>query len=578
MNENKVHRRQLPNTPVEFPNTIPPLLQRLYALRGITSVQELDYATRNLCNYNLLNGMDNAVELLYQAIKNNQSIMIVGDFDTDGATSTALIVRALRNMGAKTVDYIIPDRFNDGYGLSVAVVKKVLALKAEIIITVDNGISANDAIAYAKQNGLSVIVTDHHLAPETLPLADAIVNPNLSDCDFPSKYLAGVGVTFYFMLALRAKLRQVNWFTEHNIPEYNLANLLDLVALGTVADVVRLDHNNRILVQQGVNRIRSSVCCIGIRTLLEIAKKNPKTISSIDLAFSVAPRLNAAGRMDNMSLGVELLLCDDSKTARAIAEDLDTLNRDRKAIEQTMQKEALAFVAQIEKEQQQIPSGLVVYHPEWHQGIIGILSSRLKDTYHRPVISFAASEEGFLKGSGRSIPGVHLRDLLDAIDQENPGLINSFGGHAMAVGLTIREANLPLFSACFEALLKQKLTAELLHPIIETDGEVEPQYFTYESAKQIKESGPWGEGFPEPLFDGEFVIHQQRLFGDKHLRLVLEPQAGGALVNGVAFNINRRIWPDYSAKKVKLVYNLATDEFQGNQSVQLLIRHLWPIA
>ncbi|MDF7670322.1 single-stranded-DNA-specific exonuclease RecJ [Orbaceae bacterium ESL0721] len=580
MNQNRIERRQLPNTPCNFPQDFSPLLQRIYALRGITTAEELDYATRNLHSYKLLNGMDRAVDLLFQAMKGDQHITIVGDFDTDGATSTALIVRALRSMGAVNVDYIIPNRFDDGYGLSIAVVDRAIAQNSDMIITVDNGISAITAVAYAKEAGLSVIITDHHLSPDDLPLADAIVNPNLSNCEFPSKSLAGVGVTFYFMLALRAKLRQEQWFIERNLPEYNLAMLLDLVALGTIADVVKLDHNNRILVHQGINRIRSNICVTGIRALLEIAKQNPRNVSSLDLAFSIAPRLNAAGRMDNMSLGVELLICDDYQLAIAMAEDLDTLNRDRKLIEQTMQKEALKTLAQIEQDQHHIPNGIVVYHPEWHQGIIGILSSRLKDHYYRPVISFAAAETGYLKGSGRSIPGIHLRDLLDAIDQKNPELIVSFGGHAMAVGLTISETNLDKFSLCFEEILTEQVTKNevLFEPVIKTDGEIESHYFTYETAKQIKESGPWGEGFPAPLFDGDFIIHQQRLIGEKHLRLVLEPEAGGMIINGVIFNINRQEWPDFSVKRVKIVYHLEVDEYRGNQAVQLLIRYMWPIA
>ncbi|OCG26050.1 single-stranded-DNA-specific exonuclease RecJ [Gilliamella sp. wkB108] len=578
MNKNKLVHRKLPESLPEFSKDIPLLLQRIYALRGITSMQQLDYGTRNLHNYDTLNGTERAVEILYSAMKNEQRIVIVGDFDTDGATSTALAVKALRKMGCHFVDYIIPDRFEDGYGLSIAVVKKALLQKADLIITVDNGISAVEAVEFAKQANLMVIITDHHLCPEQLPQADAIINPNLPDCTFPSKHLAGVGVTFYFMLALRAKLRQENWFVDNKIAEYNIANLLDLVALGTIADVVKLDHNNRILVHQGVNRIRSGYCCDGIKALLQIAKKDPASFSSTDLAFYIAPRLNAAGRMDNMSLGVELLLCDNYDQALKQATDLDTLNSDRKLIEQTMHKEALSFIQEIKKEKTTIPNLLVVHHPQWHQGIIGILSARLKDKYYRPVISFASTQDGFLKGSGRSILGVHLRDLLDELNQLHPDLIESFGGHAMAVGLTIREENLALFTSYCEALLNERLTNDLFEQIIETDGEIENQDFTYTIAKQLKESGPWGEGFSEPIFDGEFIIHQQKLFAQKHLRLVLEPKNGGSLIEGVYFNVNLLEWPDQSIKKVKLVYHLDVDEFRGNQVARLMIRHLWPIA
>ncbi|OCG19801.1 MULTISPECIES: single-stranded-DNA-specific exonuclease RecJ [unclassified Gilliamella] len=578
MKRNRIIRRKLDEVYPEFPEDIPLLLQRIYALRGVTSMQELDYTTRNLCHYDKLEGIEKAVEILYLAMKNNEQIMIVGDFDTDGATSTALTVKALKNMGCRFVDYIIPDRFDDGYGLSVSVVKKAISQKARLIITVDNGISAVDAVEFAKQSNLSVIITDHHLCPERLPNADAIINPNLPNCVFPSKHLAGVGVAFYFIMALRAKLRQENWFVDNNLIEYNLANLLDLVALGTIADVVKLDHNNRILVHQGVNRIRAGYSCEGIKALLHIAKKDPTSFTSTDLAFYIAPRLNAAGRMDNMALGVQLLLCDNYDSAISKATDLDNLNNDRKIIEQTMHKEALSFIQKIEKQNTSIPNSLVFYHPEWHQGIIGILSTRLKDKYYRPVISFASTQDGFLKGSGRSIQGVHLRDLIDELSQQQPNLIVSFGGHAMAVGLTIREEDLERFKSSFITLLDMRLKPELLEPIIETDGEIDSQYFTYEIAKQLKESGPWGEGFCTPTFDGEFIIHQQRLLAEKHLKLVLEPQNGGPLIEGVFFNVNRQEWPDKTIKKVKIVYHLDVDEFRGNQAPQLLIRHLWPIA
>ncbi|MCX8575318.1 MULTISPECIES: single-stranded-DNA-specific exonuclease RecJ [unclassified Gilliamella] len=578
MNKTKLVRRKLPELHPEFSNDIPTLLQRIYALRGVTSSKEIDYAARNLSNYDQLNGIDKAVEIIYSAMKNNQRIMIVGDFDTDGATSTALAVRALKQMGCQFVDYIIPDRFEDGYGLSVEVVKKAISSKADLIITVDNGISAIEAVEFAKQANLPVIITDHHLCPNPLPSADAIINPNLPDCTFPSKNLAGVGVTFYLMLALRAKLRQEKWFNDNQLAEFNIANLLDLVALGTIADVVKLDHNNRILVHQGVSRIRFGYCCEGIKALLQVAKKDCCSCNATDLAFYIAPRLNAAGRMDNMSLGVELLLCDHPDTALNLATDLNNLNNDRKLIEQTMHQEALSFIEKMENEKTSIPHFLVVYHPEWHQGIIGILSSRLKEKYHRPVISFASTQDGFLKGSGRSIKGIHLRDLLDELQHLHPELMVSFGGHAMAVGLTIHENDLSRFTACVEALLLKRLDDKLLETVIETDGEIDGQDFNYSIAKQLKDSGPWGEGFPEPIFDGEFIIHQQRLLADKHLKLVLEPKNGGPIIDGIAFNVDRLEWPDLSIKQAKLVYHLDVDEFRGNQAAKLLIRHLWPIA
>ena len=576
--KNKLTHRQLPKALPEFSPDIPLLLQRVYALRGITSMQELDYTTRNLCNYDNLDGTQTAVEIVYSAMQNNKRIMIVGDFDTDGATSTALMIKALKKMGCKHVDYIIPNRFDDGYGLSISVVKRALSKKADLIITVDNGVSAIEAVEFAKQSNLTVIITDHHLCPEQLPVADAIINPNLPNCSFPSKHLAGVGVAFYFMSALRAKLRQENWFKTHNLEEYNLASLLDLVALGTIADVVRLDHNNRILVHQGINRIRSGYCCAGIKALLHIARKDPVSFTSTDLAYYIAPRLNAAGRMDNMSLSVELLLCDDYDSALKQASDLDMLNNDRKLIEQTMYKEALSYIQELEQQQSSFPNLLVVYHPEWHQGIIGILSARLKDKHYRPVICFASTEEGILKGSGRSIAGIHLRDLLDELDQNHPDLLVSFGGHAMAVGLSIRENDLERFRKHFETLIDKRLNANTLEQIIETDGEIDSQDFNYAMAKQLKESGPWGEGFTEPTFDGDFIVHQQRLFAEKHLRLVLEPKNGGPIIEGICFNVNLTQWPDNTIKNVKIVYQLDVDDFRGNQTAKLMIRHIWPIA
>ena len=576
--KNKLTHRQLPKTLPELSPDIPPLLQRVYALRGITSMQELDYTTRNLCNYDNLDGTQTAVEIVYSAMQNNKRIMIVGDFDTDGATSTALTVKALKKMGCQHVDYIIPNRFDDGYGLSISVIKRALLKKADLIITVDNGISAIEAVEFAKQSNLTVIITDHHLCSEQLPAADAIINPNLPNCSFLSKHLAGVGVAFYFMSALRAKLRQENWFKTNNLEEYNIASLLDLVALGTIADVVKLDHNNRILVHQGINRIRSGYCCSGIKALLHIARKDPVSFTSTDLAYYIAPRLNAAGRMDNMSLSVELLLCDDYDSALKQASDLDMLNNDRKLIEQTMYKEALSYIQKLEQQQSSFPNLLVVYHPEWHQGIIGILSARLKDKHYRPVICFASTEEGILKGSGRSIAGIHLRDLLDELDQNHPDLLVSFGGHAMAVGLSIRENDLERFRKHFETLIDKRFNANTLEQIIETDGEIDSQDFNYAMAKQLKESGPWGEGFTEPTFDGDFIVHQQRLFAEKHLRLVLEPKNGGPIIEGVCFNVNLTQWPDNTIKNVKIVYQLDVDDFRGNQTAKLMIRHIWPIA
>ncbi|MCX8596640.1 MULTISPECIES: single-stranded-DNA-specific exonuclease RecJ [unclassified Gilliamella] len=576
MKADKLIHRKLPETLPELSNDIPLLLQRVYALRGITSMQELDYTTRNLCNYDNLDGTNKAVDILYSAMKNNERIMIVGDFDTDGATSTALTVKALKKMGCQFVDYIIPNRFDDGYGLSINVVKKAILQKADLIITVDNGVSAVEAVEFAKQSNLTVIITDHHLCPEKLPPADAIINPNLPNCTFPSKHLAGVGVAFYFMLALRSKLRKENWFTTHNLEEFNIASLLDLVALGTIADVVKLDLNNRILVHQGVSRIRAGYCCEGIKALLNISRRDPLTFTSTDLAYYIAPRLNAAGRMDNMSLSVELLLCEDYDSAVNQAADLDTLNSDRKLIEQTMYQEALSHVEQIHKTS--FPNSIVVHHPEWHQGVIGIVSARLKDKYYRPVICFASTEDGLLKGSGRSIDGIHLQNVLYELNQRYPDILVSFGGHAMAAGLSIQEKDLDKFRDLLETVITEQLDLKVLEQTIETDGEINNGDFNYSIAKLLKDSGPWGEGFIEPTFDGEFIIHQQRIFAEKHLKLVLEPKNGGPIIEGICFNVNLTKWPDQTIKEAKIVYHLDVNEFRGNQTLKLMIRHIWPIA
>lgn len=576
MKADKLIHRKLPETLPELSNDIPLLLQRVYALRGITSMQELDYTTRNLCNYDNLDGTNKAVDILYSAMKNNERIMIVGDFDTDGATSTALTVKALKKMGCQFVDYIIPNRFDDGYGLSINVVKKAILQKADLIITVDNGVSAVEAVEFAKQSNLTVIITDHHLCPEKLPPADAIINPNLPNCTFPSKHLAGVGVAFYFMLALRSKLRKENWFTTHKLEEFNIANLLDLVALGTIADVVKLDLNNRILVHQGVSRIRAGYCCEGIKALLNISRRDPLTFTSTDLAYYIAPRLNAAGRMDNMSLSVELLLCEDYDSAVNQAADLDTLNSDRKLIEQTMYQEALSHVEQIHKTS--FPNSIVVHHPEWHQGVIGIVSARLKDKYYRPVICFASTEDGLLKGSGRSIDGIHLQNVLYELNQRYPDILVSFGGHAMAAGLSIQEKDLDKFRDLLETVITEQLDLKVLEQTIETDGEINNEDFNYSIAKLLKDSGPWGEGFIEPTFDGEFIIHQQRIFAEKHLKLVLEPKNGGPIIEGICFNVNLTKWPDQTIKEAKIVYHLDVNEFRGNQTLKLMIRHIWPIA
>ncbi|MBH2863498.1 single-stranded-DNA-specific exonuclease RecJ [Serratia marcescens] len=569
-------RRRPAADDTHLPASLPPLLRRLYALRGVQGEQELERGVKGMLPWQQLDGIDDAVSLLQQALADGRRIMVVGDFDADGATSTALTVLALRSMGGATVDYLVPTRFEDGYGLSPEVVEQAAARGAELIVTVDNGISSHAGVDVAHAKGMQVLVTDHHLPGETLPAAEAIVNPNLRGCAFPSKSLAGVGVAFYLMLALRARLRDSGWFEQRALAMPNLAELLDLVALGTVADVVPLDANNRILVYQGLNRIRAGKCRPGIRALLEVANRDARQLAANDLGFALGPRLNAAGRLDDMSIGVALLLSDDIAQARMLANDLDALNQTRREIEQGMQVEALQLCDQLERTSSELPYGLAMYHPEWHQGVVGILASRIKERFHRPVIAFAPAGDGILKGSGRSVPGLHMRDALERLDMLNPGLMMKFGGHAMAAGLSLEEARFDEFRQRFGELVGEWLDPAMLEGVIWSDGELAMQELSLTTAELLREGGPWGQAFPEPTFDGKFRILQQRLVGEKHLKLMVEPLGGGPLLDGIAFNVDTTLWPDSSVREVELAYKLDVNEFRGNRNVQLLIQHLWP--
>ncbi|CAI1884719.1 Single-stranded-DNA-specific exonuclease recJ [Serratia marcescens] len=569
-------RRRPAADDTHLPASLPPLLRRLYALRGVQAEQELERGVKGMLPWQQLDGIDDAVGLLQQALADGRRIMVVGDFDADGATSTALTVLALRSMGGAAVDYLVPNRFEDGYGLSPEVVEQAAARGAELIVTVDNGISSHAGVDVAHAKGMQVLVTDHHLPGETLPAAEAIVNPNLRGCAFPSKSLAGVGVAFYLMLALRARLRDSGWFEQRALAMPNLAELLDLVALGTVADVVPLDANNRILVYQGLNRIRAGKCRPGIRALLEVANRDARQLAANDLGFALGPRLNAAGRLDDMSIGVALLLSDDIAQARMLANALDALNQTRREIEQGMQVEALQLCDQLERTSTELPYGLAMYHPEWHQGVVGILASRIKERFHRPVIAFAPAGDGILKGSGRSVPGLHMRDALERLDMLNPGLMMKFGGHAMAAGLSLEEAKFDEFRQRFGELVGEWLDPAMLEGVIWSDGELAMQELSLTTAELLREGGPWGQAFPEPTFDGKFRILQQRLVGEKHLKLMVEPLGGGPLLDGIAFNVDTTLWPDSSVREVELAYKLDVNEFRGNRNVQLLIQHLWP--
>ncbi|MCE5362586.1 single-stranded-DNA-specific exonuclease RecJ [Pseudomonas anguilliseptica] len=568
----RIESRPLPETLPDL-GALPPLLTRLYAARGVQSAAELDKGLARLIPYQQLKGMGAAVDLLVLGLQHGQRMLIVGDFDADGATASTVGVLGLRMLGAAHVDYLVPNRFEYGYGLTPEIVAVALEREPQLLITVDNGISSVEGVAAAKAAGLMVLVTDHHLPGAELPAADAIVNPNQPGCEFPSKALAGVGVMFYVLLALRARLRDMGWFTAQR-PEPNLGELLDLVALGSVADVVPLDANNRILVHQGLARIRAGRARPGLRAILEVAGRDHRRITSTDLGFILGPRLNAAGRLDDMALGIECLLCEDEALARDMAVQLDQLNQDRKAIEQGMQREALAQLKDLPL--QDMPFGLCLFEPDWHQGVIGILASRMKERYHRPTVAFADAGDGVLKGSARSVPGFHIRDALDAVAAKHPELISKFGGHAMAAGLSLPQANFAAFAAAFDAEVRRQLCEDDLTGRLLSDGALSIEEFHLPLAKELRNAGPWGQHFPEPLFHGVFQLVQQRVVGERHLKVVLKSECGSVQLDGIAFGVDRDIWPNPTVRWVELAYKLDVNEYRGQESVQLLIAHISP--
>ncbi|MFK3662671.1 single-stranded-DNA-specific exonuclease RecJ [Scandinavium sp. NPDC088450] len=572
----QLRRREVDNS-AELPAELPPLLQRLYASRGVRSAADLERSVKGMLPWQQLNGVEKAVDILYNAFREGLRIIVVGDFDADGATSTALSVLGLRQLGCSNISYLVPNRFEDGYGLSPEVVDQAHARGAQLIMTVDNGISSHAGVERAHELGIPVLVTDHHLPGDTLPAAEAIINPNLRECDFPSKSLAGVGVAFYLMLALRSHLRDQGWFEAQGIAIPNLAELLDLVALGTVADVVPLDANNRILTWQGLSRIRAGKCRPGIKALLEVSNRDAQKLAASDLGFALGPRLNAAGRLDDMSVGVALLLSDNIGEARQLANELDALNQTRKEIEQGMQAEALTLCEKLERSSDTLPGGLAMYHPEWHQGVVGILASRIKERFHRPVIAFAPAGDGTLKGSGRSIQGLHMRDALERLDTLYPGMMIKFGGHAMAAGLSLEEAKFDEFQQRFGDLVTEWLDPALLQGEIVSDGPLSAAEMTMDVAQMLRDAGPWGQMFPEPLFDGRFKLLQQRLVGERHLKVMVEPVGGGPLLDGIAFNVDTTCWPDNGVREVELAYKLDINEFRGNRSLQIIIDNIWPI-
>ncbi|BCB27540.1 single-stranded-DNA-specific exonuclease [Sulfurimicrobium lacus] len=540
-----------------------PVLARIYAARGIGSPQQLEYDLKNLLPLSLLKNAQHMAVLLADAIAAGKRLLVIADYDSDGATACAVAVRALRACGAQ-VDYLVPNRFEYGYGLTPEIVQLAASARPDMLITVDNGIASVAGVAEANRLGMQVLVTDHHLPGDELPDAACIVNPNQPGCSFPSKNLAGVGVIFYVMLALRAEMRQRDAFAGKAEP--NLGNLLDLVALGTVADVVKLDDLNRTLVSNGLKRMRAGKACAGIQALFKVAGRNERRASSWDLGFALGPRLNAAGRLEDMALGIECLLCDDPVRALELAQQLDTLNRERRAIEADMHNQALAALEQITVQDNY---SLSLFDPDWHQGVIGILASRLKEKFHRPVIAFAQGNDGEIKGSGRSIAGLHLRDALDLVAKRHPEMIRKFGGHAMAAGLTIAEEDFARFETAFETVCAQLLTPALLTQTVETDGALETPEMSLELA-QLLRTEVWGQAFPEPAFQGEFQVEQQRVVGEKHLKLRLKQ-------SGRSFEAMLFFHADPLPERLRAVYRLDVNEYNGNTTLQLLLNHWEPL-
>ncbi|MGO2012109.1 MAG: single-stranded-DNA-specific exonuclease RecJ [Pseudoalteromonas sp.] len=554
-----------------LPEYLHPVIKQIYATRQVNHADELDNSAATLHDFKLFKDMDKATTLLLAALQSQSNILIVGDFDADGATSTATLMQGLSMFGFTHIDYLIPDRFSLGYGLSPALAKQIVTIAPDLVITVDNGISCVAGIDIVKSAGIKVLVTDHHLQGEQLPNADAIVNPNRYDCAFPSKSIAGVGVAFYLLIALRSALRDLGYFSEKPAP--NLAELLDIVALGTVADVVALDANNRTLVHQGLARIRSGKTRPGITALIEVANRNASRLSASDFGFSLAPRLNAAGRLDDMSLGIACLLATDINQARRIAGELDSLNVERRAIEQGMQTEAQAVLDRLAFSADSLPDAVCLYQDDWHQGVIGILAGRLKEKYHRPTVIFAGGDNGEVKGSCRSIEGLHMRDLLERLNTVHPHLISKFGGHAMAAGLSINEQHFSEFKREFERAVSEQLSEEHKLCILLSDGELPNDCFSMEFANLLKQAGPWGQQFPEPVFEHTFEVIQQRIVGEKHLKLILKHQSG-RLVDAIAFGVDIKAWPDIEVRFAHVAYQLDINEFRGKFTLQLIVREL----
>ena len=574
-----VHRK-VDSPELNFSGSVHPLLQKIYKQRSISAAEDLELGLKNLLTLEKFKGMDVAVTLLARALEEQQRVLIVADFDADGATSCVLAINVLKQFGLKNVEYIVPNRFEYGYGLTPEIVKVGKSLKPDLIITVDNGISSVEGVEVANSLGISVLITDHHIAPDILPAAQAVVNPNQLGCDFPSKCIAGVGVIFYLMLALRSRLRKDGWFKKSNLKEPNLADQLDLVALGTIADVVALDRNNRILVCEGIKRIKAGKTRPGIEALLRVSRRDARRLKTSDLGFSVAPRLNAAGRLEDMSTGIECLLTNSENEAYLLALQLDSINQDRKQIELDMREQAFQSLEHLAIETDNLPAALCLFDERWHQGVVGIVASRIKDKFNRPAIAFAQvdaadSEEVELKGSARSIQGFHVRDALDAVATQNPGLITKFGGHAMAAGLSLAKDNFDSFSRAFNDHAKKLLSEDQLRAVVLSDGPAEPEWLTLETANVIESAGPWGQEFEEPLFDGRFNLIEQRRLSGNHLKMVLSPkQDAQRVVDAIAFNVSEEDWPSEKVTEIEIVYRIDANEFRGTETLQLKVEQI----
>ena len=552
-----------------------PLLQRLYANRGVEQASEIDASLAQLIPVESMGGLSEALEVLVPTVEQGQRILIVGDFDADGATSCALGMLAFRALGHQAIDFLVPNRFEYGYGLTPEIVELATTRQPDLIITVDNGIASLAGVAAANAAGIPVIVTDHHLPADELPDAAAIVNPNAPGNDFPSKALAGVGVLFYVLLGLRSALRAKGWFELQSIDEPNMAQFLDIVALGTVADVVPLDANNRRLVHHGLQRIRAGHARPGIAALLEIARRDYRRVKASDMGFFVGPRLNAAGRLDDMTLGIQCLIEDDPLRARELATQLDDWNKQRREIESDMQADAEHMLADLPQSDAAL-TGVCLFNPDWHQGVIGILASRVKEQLHRPVVIFAKGDEGWIKGSARSIPGFHIRDALDVISKRYPDLFDKFGGHAMAAGMTIREKDFEQFAQAFDQVAREQLSEDQLQAVLLSDGEVPADQLSLDMAAELTQAGPWGQNFPEPLFDGEFDVVSGRIVGEHHWKLVLRPSGSQQTIDAIAFKTVEQF--PHLPEKLKIAYQLDINEWQGRQSLQLRIDYMEAVA